>query len=43
VVNISAEPVALPPHYELLLTSVPLESGFLPPDAAAWLRVSSRG
>ncbi len=42
-VNISAEPVPLPPHDELLLTSAPLESGMLPPDAAAWLRVSSRG
>ncbi len=38
VVNISAEPVPLPAHDELLLTSAPLESGLLPPDTAAWLR-----
>jgi alpha-glucosidase len=38
VVNISAGPVPLPPHDELLLTSGPIEDGMLPPDTAAWLR-----
>jgi alpha-glucosidase len=38
VVNISAQPVPLPPHDEVLLTSGPLSEGLLPPDTAAWLR-----
>ena len=40
VVNLSAEPVALPQHAEVLLASGPLEAGLLPPDTAVWL---SRG
>jgi alpha-glucosidase len=41
VVNLSAEPVALPAHEAVLLTSTPLtDDGLLPPDCAAWLRVS---
>ncbi|MBE1579086.1 glycoside hydrolase family 13 protein [Amycolatopsis roodepoortensis] len=34
--NTSASPIALPPG-EVLLSSVPLVNGKLPPDAAAWL------
>jgi alpha-glucosidase len=34
--NTSASPITLPPG-ELLLSSVPLIDGKLPPDAAAWL------
>jgi alpha-glucosidase len=37
VVNLSAEPVALPPGARLLLASIPLVDGRLPPDGAAWL------
>jgi alpha-glucosidase len=41
VVNFSAEPIALPAHETTLLTSGPLtDDGLLPPDCAAWLRVS---
>ncbi|MFG1920944.1 alpha-amylase family glycosyl hydrolase [Cryptosporangium sp. NPDC048952] len=34
--NLSSTPIPLPPG-ELLLSSVPLEDGLLPPDATAWL------
>ncbi|MFE2018519.1 glycoside hydrolase family 13 protein [Streptomyces sp. NPDC059499] len=37
LLNISAEPVALPPGAEVLLASGPLPDGVLPPDTAAWL------
>jgi alpha-glucosidase len=37
VVNLSDEPVVLPPHTEVLLTSGPLDGTRLPPDTAAWL------
>jgi alpha-glucosidase len=40
VVNLSAEPIALPPHEAVLLTSSPLtDGGLLPSDCAAWLKV----
>lgn len=39
VTNLSAGPVGLPTHQELLLTSQSLENGQLPPDSTAWLRV----
>jgi alpha-glucosidase len=40
IVNLSAQPVALPPHRSVLLTSGPLtDAGLLPPDCSAWLRV----
>jgi alpha-glucosidase len=38
VVNLSPDPVDLPPYAELLLTSNPLEEGQLPTDTTAWLR-----
>jgi alpha-glucosidase len=38
VVNLAAEPVALPEHTEVLLRSGPIGGGLLAPDAAAWLR-----
>ncbi|MEV6260458.1 glycoside hydrolase family 13 protein [Streptomyces sp. NPDC051784] len=39
VVNLSPDPVELPAHDTVLLTSAPLDgSGRLPADAAAWLR-----
>jgi alpha-glucosidase len=40
VANLSAEPVALPPHASVLLASGPLDGGLLPPDTTAWLRIS---
>jgi alpha-glucosidase len=40
VANLSAGPVALPPHAAILLMSGPLAGdGQLPPDTTAWLRV----
>ncbi len=38
VINLSARPVPVPGHAELLVTSGPLRDGLLPPDTAAWLR-----
>ncbi|GEA86012.1 alpha-glucosidase [Cellulomonas sp. A375-1] len=38
VVNLGAEPVELPPHADVLLTSDRLVTGLLPRDTAAWLR-----
>jgi alpha-glucosidase len=40
LVNLSAEPVDLPAHRELLLSSIDLDGGRLPSDAAVWLRTS---
>ncbi|WP_051452387.1 glycoside hydrolase family 13 protein [Actinospica robiniae] len=41
IVNLSAEPVALPAHESVLLVSAPLtEDGLLPSDSAVWLRLS---
>jgi alpha-glucosidase len=37
-VNVSAEPVTLPPGREVLLASGPLLDGALPTDTAVWLR-----
>ncbi|HYQ66352.1 glycoside hydrolase family 13 protein [Actinophytocola sp.] len=39
VVNFGAEPVPLPGHREVLLTSAGLDGDRLPTDVAAWLRV----
>ena len=36
--NLSAEPVPLPEHVEVLLSSSALENGLLPSDSTAWLR-----
>jgi alpha-glucosidase len=38
VANLSAAPVGLPAHTQILLASGPLPGGQLPPDTAAWLR-----
>jgi len=38
VVNLSAGPVALPPHAGVLLASGPVDGAALDPDTAAWLR-----
>jgi alpha-glucosidase len=38
VTNLADEPVPLPDHVEVLLTSGTLEDGLLPPDTTAWLR-----
>jgi alpha-glucosidase len=38
VINISAAPVPLPPHDDVLLASGALDDGKLPPDTAVWLR-----
>jgi alpha-glucosidase len=38
VVNLSAHPVPLPVHAELLIASGEVRDGLLPPDTAAWLR-----
>jgi alpha-glucosidase len=40
MVNLSAEPVALPEHAGILLTSGPLDAGQLPTDTAVWLRAA---
>jgi len=40
VVNLSGQPVPLPPHSDVLLASGPLTGRLLPPDTAAWLNVS---
>jgi alpha-glucosidase len=39
VVNLSTEPVDLPEHDRLLLSSAELDGGRLAPDSAAWLRL----
>jgi alpha-glucosidase len=39
VANLSAGPVQIPPHADILLASGPLTGGLLPPDTTAWLRV----
>jgi len=39
VLNLSADPIELPPHGRVLLRSGPLENELLPPDAAVWLAV----
>ncbi len=39
VVNLGPRAIALPPHAEVLLTSVELEGQLLPRDATAWLRL----
>jgi alpha-glucosidase len=41
VVNLSAAPVPLPEHAEVLLTSGPLDTDLLPADTAAWLRTTT--
>ena len=38
VVNISGAPVPLDAALDVMLSSVPIEAGTLPPDAAVWLR-----
>jgi alpha-glucosidase len=38
ITNFSDAPVTLPDYTRLLLSSVPLENGLLPPDSTAWLR-----
>ncbi|GAA4714454.1 glycoside hydrolase family 13 protein [Phytohabitans rumicis] len=40
VLNLSAAAVPLPAHDAVLLASGPLDGGVLPPDTAAWLRIS---
>ncbi len=43
VVNLSPEPVDLPAHVEVLLTSGPMDGTTLPADTAVWLRTSIVG
>ncbi|MFJ5779048.1 DUF3459 domain-containing protein [Streptomyces sp. NPDC093094] len=38
VVNLTTTPAPLPAHTDVLLSSLPLVDGQLPPDTAAWLR-----
>lgn len=38
VVNLGSDPVELPAHRDVLLTSAPLDAGLLPHDTAVWLR-----
>jgi alpha-glucosidase len=41
VTNLGTGPAVLPPHREVLLSSVPLnDDGTLPPDASAWVRLA---
>ena len=39
IANLSAVPVGLPPHAEVLLASGPVDGGALPPDTTVWLRM----
>ena len=39
IANLSPEPVVLPANAEILLASGPLDTGLLPPDTTAWLRL----
>jgi alpha-glucosidase len=43
VLNLSTEPVALPPHRRVLLASGTVVDGVLEPDTAAWLQTTPRG
>ncbi|WP_374010897.1 glycoside hydrolase family 13 protein [Leifsonia sp. LS-T14] len=38
VTNLSTDPVPLPEHQAILLSSAPLDGGLLPPDSTVWLR-----
>ena len=38
VLNLGADPIALPPHAAVLIASGELEDGLLPADTAVWLR-----
>ena len=38
IVNLTPNPIDLPPHNELLLTSTPLDNTQLPSDTTAWIR-----
>ncbi|MBB5871768.1 alpha-glucosidase [Allocatelliglobosispora scoriae] len=40
VVNFSPEPVELPAHAEIVLSSSPIEDGKIPGDTTAWLRLA---
>lgn len=40
VTNLAPQPIPLPPHDSILLSSSPLTEGLLPADATVWLRVS---
>ncbi|HEY0258945.1 MAG TPA: glycoside hydrolase family 13 protein [Lacisediminihabitans sp.] len=39
VTNASTSPIDLPSHHEVILSSAPLDSGRLPSDSTAWLRI----
>jgi alpha-glucosidase len=41
VLNLSAAPVPLPPHEQILLASGPVSDGLLAPDTAMWLDLST--
>jgi alpha-glucosidase len=41
LLNVSTDPIELPPHDRVLLRSAPLQNGFLPPDTAVWLTVGA--
>ncbi|GAA4931267.1 glycoside hydrolase family 13 protein [Streptomyces coeruleoprunus] len=42
LVNLTPDPIPLPPSHTLLLTSGPTPEDHLPPDTAAWLRPAER-
>ena len=42
-VNLSTQPIALPAHASVLLSSVPIGDLTLPTDASAWLRLGGQG
>ncbi len=42
VANLSDAPVQLPPHESVLLSSAPVDDGWLPVDASAWLRLEQQ-
>ena len=41
VTNLASAPIALPDHQSILLSSMPLEGGLLPPDSTVWLHRSA--
>ena len=37
ITNLSQTTVPLPPHEEVLISSIPLDNGAVPPDTTAWI------
>jgi alpha-glucosidase len=41
ITNLSAAPIPLPPHDQILLASADVVDGLLPSDSTAWLRTTT--